>query len=343
MAKSIPGQSSLFSPETSTDSASAISSPASAGGRMLSGSQAGPILEKSGREVVPVSRSRALAPKLGAPIRATFGRRGFGSSASADLGSSLVNRLRARLPTGGSTLFAMTWKEKATPSGRVVCLLRASALRISGPGSGSWRSPAAQNADRGGQDASERVAAGHTVNLQDQVTLASWPSPVTNDAKGSDYAYSSGDHDRPALKLGGVAKLATWATPAARDWRSNEASDEHYQERARQTRGKPLSEQAHQLASWPSLMAGSPATKEYNEAGDTCNGRKARLLVSGQIATGSHAEMGGPGQLNPAHSRWLMGYPPEWDACAVTAMPSSRKLPRRSSPHISTAATRRQT
>lgn len=86
---------------------------------------------------------------------------------------------------------------------------------------------------------------------------------------------------------------------------------------------------------WPSPCAQNGAVNGYTdwekvikrkEAGRQQNLQDVVILaVSGQMLTGSDAWTENSGQLNPAHSRWLMGYPPEWDDCALTAMPSSRK------------------
>ena len=309
-------QLSMFDLMNCESSPNAISSQASASGLTPCGPQAGPTTVLFGQEAARASLSARQVQEAGLMTSGTSGRTGTISSASAALQSSLANRLQARTASAGSTLYALTWKQRATPSGLPICALRASVRRISDSASGllGWPTP---NTPSGGRsvsiekmDATGRTADGkkHTASLEHAVKFTGWPTPVVNDTTGSKYAYSQGNHDKKVLKLPGAAHLSGWPTPAARD--NKDVSDPSTWDcKEQRDRYDQLPRSVH-LAKW------------------TTENGPARLTVSGERLTGSSAGMESGGQLNPAHSRWLMGLPPAWDDCAVTAMqsrPRSRK------------------
>ena len=157
-------------------------------------------------------------------------------------------------------------------------------------------------------------ASGHRTLDKD---CGSWPTPNTMEGGQT----SRGGKRKGELLMGG---LVGWPTPIVGDTTGGPRPPDDKRGPA------PGLQAAAHLTSWPTT-----STRDYKggyQGGRIRDGKistdtldVAAQLTSGQTAIGSPAATEKPGQLNPAHSRWLMGYPPEWDACAPTATPSSRK------------------
>ena len=151
------------------------------------------------------------------------------------------------------------------------------------------------------------------VDLQ---TVAGWTTPQAHDSN----PIGSGNRNNPKggnACLAWDARMAGWATPQERD---GKGIDQNYQHGAI---NNSLPNQTRGVSGWgtPRATDGSKAPKA-----DV----RGNLTLNGQALTSSTARTGAAGALNPAHSRWLMGYPAAWDDSADTATRSSRKS-RRSS------------